>query len=112
MTRIDRPLPPLTRRIARGRAAFEEGRFFEAHELWEEVWRELEGEERRLVQGLIQIAAALHHRAQGRPRPAARLVTKGLDKLSRCAPTLRTELDIDSLVAMAARLAMPPPGDS
>jgi predicted metal-dependent hydrolase len=111
MTPLDRPLAPLTERLAPGRAAFDEGRFFEAHELWEDVWRELEGEERRLVQGLIQIAAGLHHRARGRSRPAARLVAKGLEKVSRCAPALRTELDIDALAAMVARIVMPLPGD-
>ena len=111
MTRIDPPLARLTERMQRGRAAFDGGHFFEAHELWEEVWRELDGEERRLVQGLIQIAAGLHHRARGRSRPAARLVTKGLEKLSRCPPALRAELDIEPLAAQAARLVTRPPGD-
>src|SRR5438477_11994663 len=95
---------PLTKRLEPGRTVFDEGRFFEAHELWEAVWRDLESEERRLVQGLIQIAAGLHHRERGRSGPATRLLTKGLEKLSRCAPALRTELDVDRLAALAARL--------
>ena len=96
---------PARDRLAQGRAAFDRGAFFEAHELWESVWRELGGEERTAVQGLIQIAAALHHLQRGRPRPAASLLAKGLEKISRCSPALRADLDIDPLVDAAERLA-------
>jgi hypothetical protein len=73
----------LDARLEPGRAAFNRGAFFEAHELWEDVWRVLTGAERELTQGLIQIAAGLHHLQQGRPRPAARLLGRGLAKLPR-----------------------------
>ena len=67
-----------------GMAAFNRGEYFLAHELWEEVWREVDDDERRLyVQGLIQIAAGLHHLQQDRPGPAAGLLRKGLEKLSQ-----------------------------
>ena len=39
---------------------FQEGRYFEAHEVLEEAWRKAEGEERCFLQGLILLAAALH----------------------------------------------------
>ncbi|MDM7324494.1 MAG: DUF309 domain-containing protein, partial [Thermus sp.] len=39
---------------------FQKGRYFEAHEVLEEVWREAHGEKRRFLQGLILLAAALH----------------------------------------------------
>jgi len=39
---------------------FNQGRFFEAHEAWEEIWRSTTPEPRDLFQGLIQVAAALH----------------------------------------------------
>ena len=65
-------------------AAFNRGEYFLAHELWEEVWREVDDDERRLyVQGLIQIAAGLHHLQQDRPGPGAGLLRKGLEKLSQ-----------------------------
>ena len=69
--------------LAEGQVAFNRGQFFEAHELWEDAWRTLAGSERLAVQGLIQIAAGLHHLQNGRRRPAARLLAKGIDKLSR-----------------------------
>jgi predicted metal-dependent hydrolase len=43
-----------------GIALFNQRRFFEAHEAWEEIWRSTTPEPRDLFQGLIQVAAALH----------------------------------------------------
>jgi predicted metal-dependent hydrolase len=90
--------------LEQGRAAFNRGEFFVAHELWEETWRQLEGAERVLIQGLIQIAAGLHHLQQGRPRPAARLLAKGLEKLSPGVPAALADLPVDSLAGDVARL--------
>jgi hypothetical protein len=109
--------PPLDVRLAPGRAAFNRGEFFAAHELWETVWRELAGEadrddERLLVQGLIQIAAGLHHAHQGRTRPAARLLARGASKLARHTRASTTTLPIAALALDVARLgaALEAPG--
>lgn len=56
---------------------FNGGRFFEAHEAWEEIWRSTAPEPRDLFQGLIQTAAALHqfldlHRLEGPRRTLAK----------------------------------------
>jgi predicted metal-dependent hydrolase len=87
-----------------GRAAFNQGAFFEAHERWEDLWRELDGAPRVAVQGLIQLAAGLHHLQQGRPRPAARLLGKGLEKLSRGHPPLFGDLQVTALAGEIERL--------
>jgi len=101
----------LDARLAPGRAAFNRGEFFAAHELWEEVWRGLAGDERVLAQGLIQIAAGLHHLQRGRPRPAARLLARGASKLSHAAattlPIRALRRDVTSLLT-----ALDTPGDS
>lgn len=52
--------------LAEGVRLFREGRYFEAHEALEEAWREAQGEERRFLQGLILLAAALHQAEKGR----------------------------------------------
>ena len=90
--------------LEHGRAAFNRGEFFEAHERWEKMWRQLDGADRVGVQGLIRIAAGLHHLQQGRPRPAARLLAKGLEKLSPGAPAALADLRLDSLTRNIARL--------
>ena len=91
-------------RLEQGRGAFNRGAYFEAHELWEEAWQVLDGVERIHVQGLIQIAAGLHHLQQRRPRPAASLLRKGLDKISRAAFAPSVDLHVEELARDVARL--------
>jgi predicted metal-dependent hydrolase len=73
--------------LARGLARFNAGEHFAAHEAWEDRWRVSDDpDERRLLQGLIQVAAGHHKRfVQGRPESAARLLARGLAKLDACA---------------------------
>ena len=40
---------------------FNAGRYFEAHEIWEEIWLRSSGEEKIFYQMLIQAAVGLHH---------------------------------------------------
>jgi uncharacterized protein len=47
--------------------------FFEAHEVWEELWADTQGEPRRFYQGLIQVAVCLHHFGNGNIRGAKKL---------------------------------------
>ncbi len=47
--------------------------FFEAHEVWEELWADTHGEPRRFYQGLIQVAVCLHHFGNGNIRGAKKL---------------------------------------
>ncbi len=71
-------------------AALEEGgalhnaaRYFEAHEAWEAAWLREGGDAKRLLQGLIQVAAGYHKAlARGEPGGAARLLAAGLAKLA------------------------------
>jgi predicted metal-dependent hydrolase len=47
--------------------------FFEAHEVWEELWADTQGQARRFYQGLIQVAVCLHHFGNGNIRGAKKL---------------------------------------
>ena len=49
----------------RGIKLFNERHFFDAHEVWEDVWRESTGPEKKFLQGLIQVAVAFHHHSTG-----------------------------------------------
>ena len=51
--------------------------FFEAHEVWESIWLDCAGPERRFIQGLIQAAVALYHFGNGNLRGAAKLFKTG-----------------------------------
>lgn len=70
------------RALARGLELYREGRFWHAHEAWEEAWVAEEGGARRLLHGLIQLAAACHKAfVQRQPAGCASLCEKALDKL-------------------------------
>lgn len=77
------PGPVTELALERGRALFNEGCFFEAHEVWEAAWLHEKGELRLLLQGLIQVAAG-YVKAFQDPRPAGsvRLLGAGLAKLA------------------------------
>jgi hypothetical protein len=67
----------------RGIELFDQGRYFEAHEPWETIWRSREPEPRELYQGLVQVAAGFHHWfARGRAGAAARLLERGARRLA------------------------------
>lgn len=68
--------------LAAGAALHRAGRFYEAHEAWEEAWLSERGEARLLLQGLIQLTAACH-KAWVQPRPAAcaRLCEGAIERL-------------------------------
>jgi predicted metal-dependent hydrolase len=52
---------------------FNQHDFFEAHEVWEALWMDCAGPERRFYQGLIQAAVGLFHFGNGNVRGAAKL---------------------------------------
>ncbi len=70
-----------------GRERFDRGHHFAAHEAWETRWRvSTDPDERRLLQGLIQVAAGYYKALeQRRAASAARLLGRGLAKLEACA---------------------------
>ena len=78
--------PVLGPLVGEGARLFDEGRFFEAHEAWEEHWLvERDETRRRFLQGLIQVAAAFHKLVVSQaPLPAASLFAKALAKLDVC----------------------------
>jgi predicted metal-dependent hydrolase len=69
--------------LEQGRALYNAGRYFDAHEAWEGAWLHEDGEVRVLLQGLIQVAAGyLKVNEHGRPAGAARLLGSGLSRLA------------------------------
>jgi predicted metal-dependent hydrolase len=71
-------------RYLAGVLLFNAGDFFEAHEVWEDLWSESHGAERRFYQGLIQAAVGLCHFGNGNLRGAAKLYRSSRDYMSAC----------------------------
>ena len=83
---------------------FNSRRFFEAHEVWEEVWLVEAEPEKTFLQGLIQLAAAYHHYEHGNPDGTESLLASGIVKLSRF-PEHHHGLSIGELRATAKQWA-------
>jgi len=60
---------------------FNQGRFFECHEAWEEIWKRSDGEAKLFYQGLIQAAVAILHAQRGNLEGARSLYQKASAKL-------------------------------
>jgi predicted metal-dependent hydrolase len=73
-------------RFAKGIRLFNTQSFFEAHDVWEELWREAAGEERLFYQGLIQTAVGLYHLMNRNYRGAGSQLGKAIAKLERYIP--------------------------
>ena len=75
-----------------GLQAYEEKDFFEAHELWEELWSKYYLADRTLIQGLIQLAVSFVHLGNG----AKSLLNKSAEKFSSFSGVHRG-INIDNL---------------
>ena len=72
--------------------------FFEAHEVWEELWTEYQGPSRKFYQGLIQVAVCLHHFGNGNTRGAIKLYHSSRAYLDSYRP-VHEGLDVDKLLS-------------
>ena len=74
--------PHQKKRFEEGVALFNRGQFFDCHEVLEEVWLEIPGDQKKFLQGLIQVAVAFHHLRRKNLVGAHRLLAAGVEKLS------------------------------
>jgi predicted metal-dependent hydrolase len=61
---------------------FNSGDYYQAHEIWEDLWRATEGPVRVLYQGLIQAAVGLYHLKRGNETGARGQLAKSISHLA------------------------------
>ena len=76
----------MTDLLIRGINFFNSGHYFEAHEAWEDLWRETGGPLRLFYQGLVQAAVGMHHLQRANLNGGRSQLTKSIDKLSQYPP--------------------------
>jgi uncharacterized protein len=92
------------------------GRFFEAHEELEIVWRAATAEERDFYQGLVHAAVAWYQAGRGNTVGARRQLEKGLRRLEAYEPEhlgldvagVRRQLREAQVVVLGGSLDLPP----
>jgi predicted metal-dependent hydrolase len=93
------------------------GRYFEAHEELELVWRAAAPEERDFYQGLVHVAGARYQAGRGRPVATGRQLEKAARRLSPYAPSHRgvdvaavlAQVDRARQIVASGELTLPPP---
>jgi predicted metal-dependent hydrolase len=93
---------------------FNAGRFFDCHEVWEEVWKRASGAEKLFYQGMIQAAVAILHAQRGNQRGArstwdkarAKLEPLPAEHMGIALSELRTA--VDEFIASAVAASSPP----
>ena len=65
---------------------FNQGNYFESHELLEKTWAESKGKEKLFFQGLIQAAVALHHFQKKNLKGSKYELEKSIQKLKVFTP--------------------------
>lgn len=86
---------PQDSRYLEGIALFNRGDYFEAHEVWEDLWQDCPAADRRFYQALIQAAVAIHHFQRGNFTGATRLFHSGKRYMEPYRPTYRG-MEIDA----------------
>jgi hypothetical protein len=82
--------------IIEGISYFNNERFWECHEAFEGVWKNCFGEEKKLVQGIILVAASLVHYQKDEDKICLSVLGRALKKLSNSSG-LYHKIDIDAL---------------
>ena len=84
--------------LLEGLLLFNTGRFYDAHEVWEDLWRgTVDPPLKVCYQGLIQAAVALHHLTRDNLTGARSQLAKSIRNLQAGAAE-GTGLDLDGLV--------------
>mgnify|MGYP005644518183 FL=1 len=59
---------------------FKSGDYFEAHESWEDLWSDFYLEDRKFIQGLIQLSVSFVHLERENMNGAKSLLNKSIEK--------------------------------
>lgn len=88
--------------LLEGIRLFNDGEFFECHEVLEDIWRAERDPIRYLYQGILQIGVGFHHLRNGNYRGATSLLSSGIAKVHRFQPTCLT-IDTERLAVESQR---------
>ena len=73
----------------KGLSYYKDGNYFEAHEYWEDLWSDFYLEDRKFIQGLIQLAVSFVHLENGNMNGARSLLKKSTKKFIGFLPNHR-----------------------
>ena len=68
---------------------FNNQKWYEAHDAFEEIWNTVDGDERQVIQGILQVSVSQFHLSKGNLNGATILLGEGLGRIKN-----RTKIDL------------------
>ncbi len=68
---------------------FNNQEWYEAHDAFEEIWNSVDGDERQVIQGILQVSVSQFHLSKGNLNGATILLGEGLGRIKT-----RTKIDL------------------
>ena len=68
---------------------FNKQKWYEAHDAFEDIWNTLDGDERQVIQGILQVSVSQFHLSKGNLNGATILMGEGLGRIKS-----RTNIDL------------------
>ena len=68
---------------------FNNQKWYEAHDAFEDIWNTLDGDERQIIQGILQVSVSQFHLTKGNLNGATILMGEGLGRIKN-----RTKIDL------------------
>ena len=62
---------------------FNENKWYEAHDAFEDIWNTLNGDERQVIQGILQVSVSQFHLSKGNINGATILLGEGLGRIKK-----------------------------
>ena len=74
---------------------FNKHAWYEAHDAFEEIWNSVDGDERQVIQGILQVSVSQFHLSRGNLNGATILLGEGLGRI-KTRTKINLGIDLDS----------------
>ena len=74
---------------------FNSHKWYEAHDAFEEIWNSVDGDERQVIQGILQVSVSQFHLSKGNLNGATILLGEGLGRI-KSRTNINLGIDLES----------------
>ena len=74
---------------------FNNHKWYEAHDAFEDIWNTVDGDERQIIQGILQVSVSQFHLSKGNLNGATILLGEGLGRIKN-RTNINLGIDLDS----------------
>ena len=82
---------------------FNNQKWYEAHDAFEDIWNTLEGDERQIIQGILQVSVSQFHLSKGNLNGATILIGEGLGRIKN-RTYINLGIDLETLCKCLEKL--------